>query len=138
MSYAVSSALQAAVYQRLAGDAAVSAATNGAIYDNVPGGVLPETYVTLGPEDVTARNDRGTYGSQHDFMVSVFSDAGGFQTAKDIGAAISDALVDADLTLSQGTLVSLDFLKARARRSTTSPLRQIDLWFRARVDDDQP
>ena len=92
--------------------------------------------MTLGPEDVTERNDRGTNGSRHDFMVSVFSDAGGFQTAKDIGAAISDALVDADLTLSHGTLVSLDFLKARARRSTTSPLRQIDLWFRARVDDE--
>ena len=138
MSYALSAALQAAVYARLSGDPQVTALTGRAIYDSLPAGALPDTYVTLGPEDVTARSSRGVTGSRHDFVVSVHTDAAGFQAAKDIGGAISDALIDAPITLSRGTLSGLEFLRARARRQSSRPQRQIDLWFRARVDDDTP
>ena len=45
---------------------------------------------------------------------------------------MSDALDDADLTLSRGTLTSLNFLRARARRVGDG--REIEIWFRAFVD----
>ena len=48
MSYAVSAALQEAVFQQLAGDVALGALVGSAIYDALPPGALPSLYVTLG------------------------------------------------------------------------------------------
>jgi len=48
---------------------------------------------------------------------------------------VSDALLDATLILSRGTLVSLNFYRARARRVQDADMRRIDLRFRARVED---
>ena len=135
MSYGVSAALQAAVYQRLIGDAALSGLIGAAVYDAVPAGVLPVTYVSLGPEDVRDQSDKTGSGAAHLFTVSVVTEAAGFQAAKVTAAAVSDALVDADLVLSRGRLVSLGFVKASARRVGTGTQRRIDLQFRARVDD---
>ena len=135
MSYGVAAALQEAVYQRLTGDAALGALVSGAIYDAVPPGSLPDLYVTLGPEEARARSDGTGGGAWHRFTVSVISNAAGFQTAKQVAAAISDALVDAPLVLSRGTCPALHFFRARARRAGTGELRRIDLTFRARVDD---
>ena len=53
----------------------------------------------------------------------------------DVATAISDVLVDADLTLSRGSLVGLYFVSAKARRVQDSDVRRIDLKFRARVED---
>ena len=136
MSYASSSALQAAVYQRLMADSALDALVGSAIYDAVPPGTLPDTYVSLGPEDARDRSDKTGSGAEYDFTVSVVSDAAGFQTAKALAEAVSDALVGADLTLARGQLVELWFLRARARRVGAADQRRIDLWFRARVDID--
>lgn len=136
MSYAASGALQAAVYQRLAADAGLAALVGGAIYDVVPAGTLPTTYVTLGPEDARDASDKTAQGAEHRFVVSVVTAAAGFQTAKDAAAVISDALVDAALPLDRGRLVSLSFLRARARRVQKNDIRRIDLTFRARVDVD--
>ena len=49
--YGAAGALQAAVFARLAADAEVQAATGGAVYDAVPGGVVAATAngYTLGP-----------------------------------------------------------------------------------------
>lgn len=135
MSYGVAAALQEAVYQRLAADAALAALVGGAIYDVVPEGSLPETYVSLGPEDAADRSDGTGGGAEHRFTVSVVTQAAGFRTAKEAAAAISDALVDAGLMLSRGRLVGLGFLKARARRVQDGDVRRIDLTFRARVED---
>ncbi len=135
MSYAASAALQQAVYQRLTGDAALEALVGGEIYDAAPAGTLPETYVTLGPEDVRARSDGSGEGAWHRFIVSVVTEGAGFQTAKDVAGAVSDALVGADLQLSRGRLVDLQFFRARARRERADALRRIDLTFRARVED---
>ncbi len=135
MSYGVSAALQEAVYQKLTADAGLAALVGTAIYDALPGGTLPPTYVALGPEDVRAGSDRTGAGAWHRFTVSVVTDGAGFHAAKEVAAAISDALVDADLTLARGRLVALHFWRARARREGTGALRRIDLTFRARVDD---
>ena len=45
MSYAVSGALQAAVFAALSGDAALAALVGSAIYDAVPAGTVPDLYV---------------------------------------------------------------------------------------------
>ncbi len=137
MSYGVAAALQAAVFQQLSGDAQVGSLSGGAIYDAVPSGVLPQTYVTLGPEEVREASDRSGSGAVHRFTVSVVSEAAGFGAAKTLAGAVCDALEGAALTLDRGHLVGLWFERASARRTGTGgAIRQIDLRFRARVEDD--
>lgn len=137
MSYAVSAALQAALYERLVTDSGVTAAVGEHVYDVVPPGRIPALYVSLGPEEVRDRSDKSGHGAQHDFTIGVVTDAAGFQSAKEAAAAVSDALVDARLELARGILVSLQFLRARAVRVDDARRRRIDLRFRARVEDTQ-
>ncbi len=136
MSYAIAAALQSAVFNRLETDQGLVGLVGSAVYDAAPPGGLPGLYVMLGPEDARDRSDKTGNGAQHDFVISVVSDADGFQTAKDVASAVSDALVGAELVLSRGRLISLNFLRARARRVAKGTQRQIDLRFRARVEDD--
>lgn len=136
MSYAMAAALQTAVYQHLLADAGVGALVGDAIYDALPVGTLPETYVTLGPEDVRDASDQGGDGALHRFTVSVLTSAAGFGAAKTLAAAICDALDDPGLILSRGRVVGVWFERATARRTGTGgETRQIDLRFRARVED---
>lgn len=134
MSYRASSALQSAVYQQLANDAALQALVGSNIYDALPTGVLPSLYVSLGPEEAKDYSSKTDGAARHDFVISVISEASGFQTAKEVAAAISDALVDAPLTLTAGVLTGLWFLKAKAARIGNDDMRRIDLTFRAAVD----
>ncbi|MGJ8610791.1 MAG: DUF3168 domain-containing protein [Octadecabacter sp.] len=136
MSYGVSAALQTAVYQALVADSALSALVGSDIYDAFPSGTLPALYVALGPELVKDRSDKTGNGALHEFTVSVVTDNAGFSTAKQAAAAVSDVLVDADLTLSRGALVGLSFYRAKAVRVGTADERRIDLTFRAIVQDD--
>lgn len=135
MSYAVASALQASVFARLQGDAALDALVGGDIYDALPSGTLPPIYVALGPETAKDAGDKSGAGAWHRFVVSVVTSKSGFQTAKDAAAAVSDALHGADLALTRGHLVGLWFERAKAKRESRG-LRCIDLTFRARVEDD--
>lgn len=135
MSYGVSSALQAAIYQHLVADAALAALVGGAIYDALPSGNLPGTYVTLGPEQARDRSDQTGQGALHFLTISVVTDTAGFQSAKEVAAAIGDALENADLTLARGRLIYLNFDRATARLEGTGTQRRIDLRFRARVQD---
>ncbi|MEP2028941.1 MAG: DUF3168 domain-containing protein [Paracoccaceae bacterium] len=135
MSYSVSAALQAAVYQALAGDGPLNSLVGTAIYDAIPTGTLPATYVTLGPESVRDKSDQTGYGAEHKFTISVVTETSGFSTAKAAAAAVSDVLHDADFGLSRGRLVALRFDRATARRTGTAGTRQIDLRFSARVED---
>lgn len=135
MSYGVSSALQAAVFQQMANDAGVVGLVGTAIYDALPSGTLPSLYIILGAEDARDASDKTGGGAVHEFTVSVVTQAAGFSSAKQVAAAVSDALVDADLALMRGTLVSLTFYKAKAARVGTGDMRQINLIFRARVAD---
>ena len=136
MSYGMAAALQVAVYQALSADGALAALIGGAVYDMVPAGSVPPVYVVLGAEDVRDASDKSGAGARHDFTVSVVACASGFHMAKTVAAAVSDALVDADLALERGRLVSLEFQRARARREGAGQLRRIDLRFRARIEDD--
>lgn len=136
MSYGVAVALQEAVYQRLSADAVLGAIVGEAIYDAVPQGTLPPIYVVLGAEQVTDRSDQTGRGARHEMTVSVITDLASFATAKAAAGAVSDALSDAELSLSRGLLVAMNFHKARAARLSGSEQRQIDVIFRALVEDD--
>ncbi len=135
MTYALAQPLQAAVYAALSADAALAALVGTAIYDAVPAGTLPPIYVTLGQETVRDRSDQTGAGAEHEFNISIVTDSAGFLSAKSAAAIISDLLVDADLSLNRGRLVSLGFHRAKAVRSTGGDQRRIDLIFRARVED---
>ncbi len=136
MSYAMASALQQALYQHLLDDALLHEELAGAIYDAVPAGALPDTYVAIGPEDVRDRSDGTGSGADHRFTLSVISRTAGFATAKRVAGLICDRLTDAELSLNRGRLVGLWFDRASARRSGTADEdRRIDLRFRARIED---
>lgn len=136
MSYGVASALQQAVYQRLLADPGVTAVVGAGVYDALPPGPVPRTYVSLGPEDVRDRSDAEAAGALHRFTISVISEAAGFAEAKAAAGAVGDALLNTPLALSRGRLVGLWFERASARRSgSAGQVRRIDLRFRARVED---
>jgi len=135
MSYAVSGALQAAVFAALEADVALGALAGG-IYDAVPAGAVPDLYVRLGAETVREAGDGSGDGAVHLLTVSVITTSPGFASAKAAASAVSDVLHDADLVLERGRLVSLRFERGSARRIDAASARQIDLQFRARVTDD--
>lgn len=132
MSYGIAAALQAAVYGRLTGFAALAGVP---VYDAVPSGGGAGTFVLIGPEEVVDQSDKTGGGAEHRLMISVISDAAGFLAAKSVGVAVSDALVGASLALTRGVLVSLLFVKANARRIDEGDTRRIDMTFRARVQE---
>lgn len=135
MSYAVSGPLQTAIYDALVSDTTLSALVGGAVYDALPTGVLPATYVSLGLERVRDASDQTGHGALHTLQIAVVTSQPGFTGAKAVAAAISDVLHDADLTLSRGRLVYLRFVQADARRIDSRSAREIQLRFRARVED---
>ena len=136
MSLDMSVSLQRAVFARLAGDAALGALVGGAIYDGLPAGPVPPLYISLGPEELRDSSGPGWGGARIDFIISIFAAEAGFLTAKELAAAVHQALGNGPLTLEAGRLVGLDFLRASARRNGGG--RRIDLRFRARVDYGQP
>lgn len=135
MSYAVSAALQSAIFATISADTGVVAVVGDAVYDAIPSGTLPSLYVSLGAEVVRNQDDKTGDGAEHQFIISVITDVPGFRAAKEAGGAVCDALENADLTLTRGRLVSLRFQRARAFKIDKGAGRQIDLTFRARVED---
>lgn len=135
MSYAVSAALQSAVFSAIRADADVASLVGDAVFDAIPGGTLPSLYVSLGAETVRVEDDKTGSGTAHRFVISVVTDVPGFLAAKQAAGAVCDALQGAPLALSRGHLVSLQFQRARAQRIDKGAGRRIDLTFRARIDD---
>lgn len=131
MSYQAAAALQAAVFTRLSGFPALAGVS---IVDAMPPGTAPGSFVLIGPEQVVDQSDKTGGGAEHRFEVAVISDASGFVSAKTLAGAVSEALVDAGLTLATGSLVSIGFLRATARRLDGGALRRIDMTFRARIE----
>ncbi|MBM3606220.1 MAG: DUF3168 domain-containing protein [Alphaproteobacteria bacterium] len=137
MSYQAGAALQAAIYQRLRSDAALTNLVGDAIFDAMPVDSPSGVFVALGPEEVRDASDATARGSRHDFIISVMSgnDPGaGFAMVKAAAAAVSDALEQGGLVLTRGHLAGLWFLRASARRMKNGAARQVDLTFRARID----
>lgn len=135
MSYAISGALQQAIFGALRDDLALQALVGDAVYDALPSGALPRTYVSLGPETVRERGDATGNGAEHRIVISVVTEVPGFGQAKDVAGVVCDVLQDAPLALARGRLVALQFQKATAAKIDNATGRRIDLTFRARVED---
>ncbi len=136
MSYATAAPLQAAIYARLAGDPGLQALVGAAIHDAVPPGTPPGTFVVVGEGEVTDRSDATAAAAEHRLKISVISAAAGFQTAKAVAGAVSDALLARpEPTLSRGRVVGVWFQRAEAARVRSTGARRIDLTFRVLVED---
>ena len=136
MTHAISFALQEAIFSALSDDAGVVALVGTNVFDAPPSGTIPALYVVLGDEVVKANSSKTSKGAIHDLDIVVVSDAAGFAQAKQVSAAVCDALIDADLPLTRGTVTALNFRAARALREDSPGIRQINLKFRAFVEDD--
>lgn len=136
MTYAVSFALQLAVYQTLASNVPLADLIDENVFDAPPTGTIPQTYVLIGDETARDISSKTSAGAMHEFVINVVSDTAGFATAKQVSAAVCDALIDMDATLTRGQLTALNFYSARAVREDSPGIRQIDLKFRAYVEDD--
>ena len=138
MTYALAEPLQTAVYNRLASDGALTSLVNQDIYDApmpLDPATSPPDYITIGSEAVRDRGSKTSDGALHDVTIVVHSNANGYVRSKEIAAAICDALLDANLSLSRGKVVYLRFLKARADAAGAPVRRKISLIFRAFVED---
>ena len=135
MSYEFAAGLQAAVYGRLAGDAAVTALVSGIHDAPLERGPITEDYVTLGEESVRPNDTKTSRGAIHEFEVAVHSAREGFDQAKRIAGAICTSLTETPLTLEAGRVVALRFLSARAERGRAPERRRVTLRFRAVVDE---
>ncbi len=138
MSYGMAGALQAAIYERLSNDEIIEALVGDAVFDAMPVGELPGTFVSLGLETARDASDVAQSGALHTFDILVVTTKPGFAMAKAIAGAVSDALREADLVLSRGRVVYLRFVNARAQRGDGAASRQIRMRFRARLEDDEP
>jgi hypothetical protein len=128
----MAAALQEAVFARLSGLPELSGVQ---VLDAVPKGQRAGTFVLIGAEDVRDLSDATVRGAEHRLVVSIISDAAGFQAAKTLAVAVSDGLGDATMTLARGRLVGMSFRRAVARRLDEGRVRRIDLTFRARVEE---
>ncbi len=136
MSYALALPLQAALYQHLLADAGVAALVGADVYDALPSGDWPETFVSIGAEEVRDASDRTNAGAEHRIVISVIGSQAGYAPVKTVAGAVCDALDGAALTLTRGRLVGLWFDRAVARRDGKAQARRrVDLRFRARVED---
>ena len=136
MSYAMAAALQTAIFSALSSSSELAALVEDHIYDAAPNGVLPPIYVRFGRETASDASDGSGAGALHRFTVSVITTVPGFSFAKEAAGVISDILHNADLPLSRGRLVAMRFERANALRTDAGAKRQIDMRFRARVQDD--
>ena len=135
MTYAISDALQQAVYQTLLAIRLSPPWWAQTSMTPCQRGACRSPMSALDLKEVQEASDKDGAGARHELTISVVTDTSGFQLAKEVAGAICDALIDAQLSLNRGHLVGLWFLRAKAARSNSGTSRRIDLTFRARVQD---
>ena len=131
MPTAASAALRAAVHDALAADAALNALLGGPkIYDEPPrAAVFP--YVTLGETRVTDFSTGTEAGEEHQLTLHAWSRQGGHREAHLITGALLQALDDADLALTDHTLINFRFAVADVRREADGRTYHALVRFRA-------
>jgi len=138
MSYAMSDALQRAVYDRLSGDPALAAFSGLTVFDAalpaVPGSA-DELHITIGEERVRDISTKTSTAARHDLAVSVHVFGEGFTRAKQAAGAVCDALLGADLVPSRGAVTDFQFLSAAAEKGRVGEPRRVVLRFRAYIED---
>ena len=140
MTAAMSWPLQAAIHAALSNDAALTAMLGGPkIFDGPPHGDGAEAprapWVTLGPEEIAAWDDKSGVGGAHLLTLEVWSKQSGFGEAKRIAGAICDRLAAPPPSLARGRIVFLRFVGAEALREENARLRRMTLRFQVVVED---
>lgn len=128
MSYVVAAALQKAVFAQLE-------TLDTPVFDGVPPGAVPDLYIAIGPEEARDASDTAGGAAIHLFTISVFSSAPSFAKAKSVAGDVCDVLTGTYPPLERGILTDISFRRARASRVQQGGGRQIDLRFRAYVQD---
>lgn len=129
MTYA-GTALQGAIYAHLQGMAGLAGVP---VVDATPG-VVAETMVVIGQEEVLYRGDQGGRLAEHRIVLSILSEAEGFARAKEVAGIVTEGLVDADVPLAIGGLVELVPLRVVAKRLDDGSIRRIDITLRVLID----
>jgi hypothetical protein len=106
----------------------------GHVYDAMPSGTLPQTFIALGAETVSDASDQTGHGALHSVTVSVITSKPGFMEAKQLAGVVGQTLLDGPIPMAQGRVVFFNFLRAAARRDTDSQTRRIDMVFQARLE----
>jgi len=123
-------ALQSAVYVALTGDSAIQSLLGTRIFDAVPrNAAFP--YAVFGDGKETNWDTATEAGSEHQFVVTVWSRAGGHKEAKSIADAIRFRLNNATLSLDGHALVDLRFVDCEYARETDGQTYSATLSFRA-------
>ncbi|MEL6218099.1 MAG: DUF3168 domain-containing protein [Pseudomonadota bacterium] len=135
MTYALAWPLQQAVFQRLGADSGVAALLGDRIYDAPPQESTTEMHLTLGDDEATDWSTGTDQGCEHRLTLLIHAPARGFAEAKQAAAAVCDALLGAELTLTRGHVVCIGFLSAETARAQADRVRQIALRFRVLVED---
>lgn len=126
-----SNALQAAIYDRLTNDAAVTAiAGPDRVFDRrLAQQKLP--CLVIGQWRVTDWSTGDDTGEEHRFDIEIWSDDNGRKQAAVLADLVRAALHEAPLTLSEGHLVNLRHEKIRLRREARSGFHTALVGFRA-------
>lgn len=109
--------LQAAIYDILTADSALSAIIAGRVYDRVPmdGDIAP--YVTFGPADVQSDDAECIEAGDHFLQIDVWSEKqGGFKECKEITHLIKRVLHKAEIDLPTHALVEMRVTNKRHLR----------------------
>jgi hypothetical protein len=123
-------ALQSAVFAALSADATMQSLIDTRLYDAVP---LNPTfpYAVLGDGKEINADTATEEGSEHQFVVTVWSQGGGHQESKSIADAIRFRLNNATLSLDGHALVDMRFLNCDYARQTDGQTYSATLSFRA-------
>ena len=131
-----SNELQSAIYNALIADTTLAGLVGSDIFDALPSGTVPDTFVLIGEETVFDRSDKTHSAAIYVIKVNVVTSQSGFGNAKTIAAAICNVIEEANLSLSNGHLRRVEFRRALARRNTSGTERKIELIFRALIEQD--
>lgn len=124
-------ALRAALFQRLAADAALGALLGGPkIYDEPPRAAVPP-YVALGRVETSDVAGDGAALDEHLISLEVFSREGGLAEALKAADRVVRLLDGAGLSLDGFRLANLAWRFTSADRAATGGLRRAEVAFRA-------
>ena len=124
-------ALRAAVRERLAADADLTAALGGAkVFDHVPAGT-DAPYIVLSDMQSRPAGTATEVAEEHRLALDVWSRQEGLAEALTAAARVAASLDDAGLSLAGHRLANLRWVSTDARRSGNGRLRSATLRFRA-------
>ena len=123
------SAVQAFIYDRLAGDAALASLVGTAIYDTPPSDSPPDISVLIGAEEVLDASDKTGSAQIHRAEIEIVARTSGFAAAKDVAAAVRSSLEGASGAAGNGMISRVQFRRAQSLRDTTDGLRRVRMRF---------